>query len=50
MHEKFLSEEKWHGIRFIKGLLGDAPAISLQLDEFSEELYSEDSSVLQLRT
>ena len=44
MHEKFLSEEKWHGIRFIKGLLGDAPAISLQLDEFSEELYSEDSS------
>jgi len=44
MHEKFLSEEKWHGIRFIKGLLGDAPAISLKLDEFSEELYSEDSS------
>jgi len=44
MHELFLSQEKWFGIRFIKGLLGEAPAISLQLDEFSEELYSEDDS------
>ena len=42
MHERFAREEKWRGIRFIKGLLGDAPAISLRLDEFSEELYSED--------
>ena len=42
MHERFVDEEKWRGIRFIKGLLGDAPAVSLRLDDFSEELYSED--------
>jgi hypothetical protein len=42
MHERFVQEEKWRGIRFIKGLLGEAPAVSLQLDDFSEELYSED--------
>lgn len=42
MHEKFLQEPRWHGIRFIKGLLGAPPAIALQLDDFSEELYSED--------
>src|SRR5690349_10170939 len=40
MHERFISEPRWHGVRFIKGLLGKAPADSLQLDEFSEELYS----------
>ncbi len=44
MHERFVREEKWRGIRFIKGLLGEAPAISLRLDDFSEELYSEDRS------
>ena len=42
MHERFVSEPKWSGIRFIKGLLGESPAISLQLDEFSEELYADD--------
>jgi len=42
MHEKFVNEPRWQGIRFIKGLLGLAPAESLQLDEFSEELYSDD--------
>jgi len=42
MHERFIREPRWTGIRFIKGLLGEAPAISLELDEFSEELYSED--------
>src|SRR5258706_15728603 len=42
MHERFFREPRWRGIRFIKGLLGEAPAISLQLDDFSEELYSED--------
>ena len=42
MHERFLAEPRWHGIRFIKGLLGQAPAIALQLDDFSEELYSDD--------
>jgi len=42
MHERFVAEPRWQGIRFIKGLLGLAPAVSLGLDEFSEELYSED--------
>ena len=44
MHERFVAEHRWHGIRFIKGLLSAAPAVSLQLDEFSEELYSDDVS------
>ncbi|MCU1284058.1 MAG: hypothetical protein JWO13_408 [Acidobacteriales bacterium] len=44
MHERFVREERWRGIRFIKGLLGEAPAVSLRLDDFSEELYSEDRS------
>jgi hypothetical protein len=42
MHGRFLDEKRWHGIRFIKGLLSEAPATSLQLDEFSEELYADD--------
>jgi hypothetical protein len=44
MHERFVDEPRWKGVRFIKGLLGQPPAVSLQLDEFSEELYSEDTS------
>jgi hypothetical protein len=44
MHDQFVREERWRGIRFITGLLGQAPAVSLRLDEFSEELYSEDRS------
>src|SRR5581483_785186 len=42
MHDRFVREESWRGIRFIKGLLGQPPAVALRLDEFSEELYSED--------
>jgi hypothetical protein len=42
MHERFLTEPRWHGVRFIKGLLTGPPAASLQLDAFSEELYSDD--------
>ena len=42
MHERFLKEPQWAGVRFIKGLLTEAPATSLQLDEFSEELYADD--------
>lgn len=42
MHERFQEESRWHGVRFIKGLLASAPAVSLQLDDFSEELYSDD--------
>ncbi len=43
MHDRFLRERRWQGVRFIKGLLSDAPAVSLQLDEFSEELYADDT-------
>ena len=43
MHERFLAEGRWHGVRFIKGLLSDPPAISLQLDAYSEELYADDT-------
>jgi hypothetical protein len=42
MHERFVSERRWRGVRFITGLLTDAPAVSLQLDDFSEELYADD--------
>jgi hypothetical protein len=44
MHGRFLSESRWRGVRFIKGLLSAAPSVSLQLDDFSEELYSDDYS------
>ena len=42
MHERFLQERRWHGVRFIKGLLSAAPAVALQLDDLSEELYADD--------
>lgn len=42
MHDRFLRERRWQGIRFIKGLLSAPPAVALQLDEFSEELYADD--------
>jgi len=44
MHQRFLDEPRWCGIRFIAGLLADVPAASLQLDDFEEELYSDDHS------
>jgi hypothetical protein len=43
MYERFVENSDWRGIRFIKGLLSGAPATSLRLDDFSEELYSEDT-------
>lgn len=42
MHDRFLAERRWRGIRFIKGLLSAPPAIALQLDDFSDELYADD--------
>ncbi len=42
MHETFMQEPRWAGIRFIAGLLSAPPAVSLQLDDFMEELYSSD--------
>jgi hypothetical protein len=44
MHERFVEERRWQGVRFIKGLLSDPPAVALQLDDFAEELYSDDRS------
>src|SRR5450759_2428266 len=44
MQKSFLDETRWRGVRFIKGLLKEAPAVSLQLDAFQEELYSEDTN------
>lgn len=44
MHERFVKERRWQGVRFIKGLLSDPPAVALQLDDFAEELYSDDRS------
>jgi hypothetical protein len=44
MHDKFLKESRWSGVRFIKGLLTENPADSLELDEFDDELYSDDKS------
>lgn len=42
MHGEFCAVPKWKGVRFVKGLLSDTPARSLQLDDFAEELYSDD--------
>jgi hypothetical protein len=42
MHSRFCAEPRWRGIRFIQGLLDKAPAVSLKLDAFSEELYADD--------
>lgn len=44
MHERFIDEARWGGVRFIRGLLDQGPAQSLQLDAFSEELYAEDTN------
>ncbi len=42
MHDRFVNEPRWRGIRFIKGLLAQPPAMALQLDDFAEELYADD--------
>jgi hypothetical protein len=42
MNDRFIAEPSWRGIRFIKGLLSEPPAIALRLDDFAEELYSDD--------
>jgi hypothetical protein len=44
MPEKFDAEARWAGVRFIRGLLNEAPAVSLQLDDFVGELYADDRS------
>ncbi len=44
MKGKFLEQDKWRGVRVIGGLLDKSPSESLELDEFEEELYSDDLS------
>src|SRR3989442_13443956 len=43
MQKAFVDETRWKGVGFIKGLLNKAPAISLHLERFQEELYSKDT-------
>src|SRR6185437_9875188 len=31
MHDRFLNEPRWSGVRFIKGLLSASPAVALEL-------------------
>lgn len=42
MHKEFVCEPRWAGIRFIKGLLDQAPAVSLQLSINDYEFGAED--------
>jgi hypothetical protein len=42
MHDRFLAEPRWRGVRFIKGLLDGAPAKSLHLDEYDGDFYADD--------
>ena len=42
MHQRFLDERRWTGVRFIKGLLSKPPAEALELDDFADELYADD--------
>ena len=44
MHDEYTLEEKWTGVRFIKGLLDGPPALALQLSEIEGELGSDDLS------
>jgi hypothetical protein len=46
MHERFLAEPRWRGIRFIKGFLDSAPGTALQLDEFDGDLYADDLAAI----
>jgi len=34
MHEEYLAQPQWRGVRFIQGLLDKSPAESFQLDDF----------------
>jgi hypothetical protein len=42
MHEIFLKEPRWRGIRFIKGLLDQAPSRALGLNEEDGDFYAND--------
>ena len=42
MHDEFLKESRWVGIRFISGLLDKSPAESLQLDADEGDFHADD--------
>lgn len=42
MTDRFRADERWCGVRVIKGLLSDSPAVSLELDDFLGEFYADD--------
>jgi hypothetical protein len=42
MYDRFVTEARWRGIRFIKGLLDGPPARALRLDEFDGDFYADD--------
>lgn len=44
MHEEFVKESRWTGVRFIAGLLGGAPAHSLQLSSEDGDFGADDLS------
>jgi hypothetical protein len=44
MHQRFLDEPRWRGIRFIRGLLDKAPAHALQLDAYDGDFYADDTT------
>lgn len=44
MHPQFVTEPRWAGVRFIKGLLNRAPAVALQLSQEDCEFGADDLS------
>jgi hypothetical protein len=42
MTARFKAEPRWRGVRFISGLLTEPPAVALQLNKFSGDLYADD--------
>src|SRR3546814_13736682 len=42
MTERFKTEARWRGVRFISGLLTQPPATALHLDEFYGDIYADD--------
>jgi hypothetical protein len=43
MHDVFLKESRWRGIRFIKGLLDQAPSNALDLNADDGDFYADDT-------
>ena len=42
MHERFVGDPRWRGIRFIRGLLDQSPALALQLSVYDGDFYADD--------